>query len=118
MRRFPQVVFGRGTEPDPRFSLANERTFLAWMRTSLALMLTGLALEAFDASVQPQLRLGAALLLVALGILANVHSWMAWASTERSLRAGLALPGFAIPAIITGGSALAMVTVFVGSFIS
>jgi uncharacterized membrane protein YidH (DUF202 family) len=27
-----------GREPDHRFTLANERTFLAWMRTSLALL--------------------------------------------------------------------------------
>ncbi len=25
-----------GTEPDPRFTFANERTFLAWSRTALA----------------------------------------------------------------------------------
>ena len=27
-----------GDEPDPRFTLANERTFLAWVRTALALL--------------------------------------------------------------------------------
>lgn len=27
-----------GQEPDYRFSLANERTFLAWIRSALALM--------------------------------------------------------------------------------
>ena len=36
-RRFPARVYRAGTEPDPRFTLANERTFLAWIRTSLAL---------------------------------------------------------------------------------
>jgi putative membrane protein len=35
--RFPRWVYGAGDEPDARFSLANERTFLAWIRTSLAL---------------------------------------------------------------------------------
>ena len=35
-----------GSEPDYRFSLANERTFLAWIRTSLAL-LAGAAAVAF-----------------------------------------------------------------------
>lgn len=28
-------VYGQGEEPDPRFTLANERTFLAWMLMSL-----------------------------------------------------------------------------------
>ena len=34
--RFPKAVYGVGAEPDPRFTLANERTFLAWIRTALA----------------------------------------------------------------------------------
>ena len=36
--RFEQRVLGPGREPDPRFSLANERTFLAWIRTALTLL--------------------------------------------------------------------------------
>ncbi|SKW02462.1 inner membrane protein yidH [Mycobacteroides abscessus subsp. abscessus] len=36
-----------GTEPDYRFTLANERTYLAWVRTSLALIASGVALMQF-----------------------------------------------------------------------
>ena len=36
--RLARRVFPEGTEPDPRFTLANERTFLAWLRTTLALL--------------------------------------------------------------------------------
>ncbi len=43
-------MYAQGTEPDPRFSLANERTFLAWIRTSLALLATGVALVALAAT--------------------------------------------------------------------
>ena len=32
-----------GVDPDPRFTFANERTFLAWIRTALALVAGGLA---------------------------------------------------------------------------
>ena len=46
--RFPRWVYGVGTEPDARFSLANERTFLAWVRTSLAFSAAGVALEALS----------------------------------------------------------------------
>jgi len=47
--RFPRWVYGAGDEPDARFSLANERTFLAWIRTSLALLAGSIAVEAFTA---------------------------------------------------------------------
>ena len=43
---WPRWVYDGGTEPDPRFTLANERTFLAWIRTSIAFMAAGVALEA------------------------------------------------------------------------
>ena len=36
--RWPSSVYAHGHDPDPRFSLANERTFLAWIRTALALV--------------------------------------------------------------------------------
>ena len=38
----PPRSAGDGTEPDPRFTFANERTFLAWSRTALALVVAGL----------------------------------------------------------------------------
>jgi putative membrane protein len=51
--RFPRRVYEVGDEPDPRFTLANERTFLAWIRTALALIAAGVALEAIAVPVQP-----------------------------------------------------------------
>ena len=44
VQRKPASVYGQGDEPDPRFSLANERTALAWMRTALALVAAGVAI--------------------------------------------------------------------------
>ena len=67
--RFPRSVYGVGNEPDPRFSLANERTFLAWIRTGLALSAAGVALEALDLPIAAGLRLACASLLVRLGML-------------------------------------------------
>ena len=62
-RRWPRSVYGVGSEPDPRFTFANERTFLAWIRTSLALLACGIALEAVALPMQPQLRLAASVVL-------------------------------------------------------
>ena len=53
--RFPRRVYEAGTEPDPRFTMANERTFLAWIRTALALIAGGVALEALGLPLQPTL---------------------------------------------------------------
>ncbi|WP_425291524.1 DUF202 domain-containing protein [Acinetobacter baumannii] len=39
-----QLLLKVGEEPDPRFTLANERTFLAWTRTALALLASAVAL--------------------------------------------------------------------------
>lgn len=117
MARFPRRVFGLGVEPDPRFSLANERTFLAWIRTALALVLAGVALEALDAPVQAEMRLASALIFVALGLVAIVHAWLSWAATERSMRVAGPLPGLAVGAIITAGAAIATVGIIVGSLV-
>lgn len=92
VRRFPKRVYRVGTEPDARFSLANERTFLAWIRTSLALIAAGLALEAFELPIEPALRLTAALILILLGVLAPVQAWLGWMGAEKALRVGRPLP--------------------------
>jgi putative membrane protein len=91
-RRFPRWVYGSGTDPDARFSLANERTFLAWIRTSLALLAGGVALEALDLPVQADLRFAAALVLVVVGVVAPVLAWVGWARAERAVRLGRSLP--------------------------
>ncbi|RFA19062.1 YidH family protein [Subtercola boreus] len=96
--RFPRRVFTQGSEPDPRFTLANERTFLAWIRTSLALIAGGVALEALQLPVQPGLRLAAALVLVLAGIAAPLQAWFGWARVEQAMRAGRALPGSVLAA--------------------
>lgn len=100
--RFPRRLYSEGSEPDPRFSLANERTFLAWIRTSLALLAAGVALEVLGAGIQPGLRLSAALVLIVAGIGAAVQAWVGWMRSESALRSAKPLPAptFAIPVVI------------------
>lgn len=92
-RRFPRSVFGHGVEPDARFTLANERTFLAWIRTSLALIAGGVALEVLGLDLHPGLRLTASLVLLITGVVVPALAWAGWMRTERALRRGEALPG-------------------------
>jgi len=82
-----------GEEPDPRFTFANERTFLAWHRTALALIGGGLAVS----QLLPEFDLpgGRALLglpLIVLGGLLAFTSYGRWAANQRALRLGLPLP--------------------------
>lgn len=112
--RFPRSVYGAGDEPDPRFSLANERTFLAWIRTSLALLAAGVALEGLDLALQPGFRFAASVVLVVLGLLTPLQAWRGWARDERAmrLREPLASPTLASP--LTIGAVLAGLLVLAG----
>jgi putative membrane protein len=116
-RRFPRSVYGSGDEPDPRFSLANERTFLAWIRTSLALLAVGIAIEALQLHIQPVLRFIAAVIFVLLAVVAAVHAWLSWARTERAMRHARALPGLSTGPIIVVGVVLAVLLIVVGLFL-
>lgn len=106
-RRFPASVFTHGDEPDARFSLANERTFLAWIRTGLALLAGGVALEALGLGIQPGLRLAASLILIGAGVLTPLQGWFGWVQTERALRMDTALPSarLALPLTLLVGTA-------------
>ena len=103
-RRWPRGVYGVGGEPDPRFSFANERTFLAWVRTALGFVAAGVALAAVG-------RLGdglgvearvAALLLVLAGLVCGVGALTRWARNERALRLAEPLPSSALLLAVTG----------------
>jgi putative membrane protein len=87
-------------EPDPRFSYANERTFLAWMRTALGLITAGLAitqlLPPFD---MPGGRRLIGLPLIAMGTVIAVVSLRNWTANERAMRRGLPLPRSPLPRI-------------------
>lgn len=115
-RRFPRRVYEVGGEPDPRFSLANERTFLAWIRTSLALVAGGVALDAVALPLLPGTRVAAAGVLLLLGLLTPLLSWYSWARTERALRRGGALPSSAVTTLpLAVGIVLVAVLVVVGA---
>lgn len=64
-----------GEAPDPRFTFANERTFLAWNRTALALIAAGLAAAQFLHFHLHGLRLLIALPLIVLGAALSIASY-------------------------------------------
>lgn len=110
--RRPAWVFGVGEEPDPRFTLANERTALAWVRTSLALVATGLAAAVADDLVDtgPLLQVVSVVSVLVAAWLA-VTSVLRWARAERAMRLRRPLPaptGLAVAVLAV--LALAVVT--------
>ncbi|TFV83994.1 DUF202 domain-containing protein [Microbacterium sp. dk485] len=98
--RFPGSVYSQGGEPDARFTLANERTFLAWIRTSLAFIAAGIALELLGAELHAALRLAASLLLILVGTATPPLAWFGWAKTERALRRHEPLPAAPLGAVL------------------
>lgn len=114
-KRWPGWVYDHGTEPDPRFSFANERTFLAWLRTSLAMIAGAVALNAFEVPEHEPARVVIVLLLLVLGLLCAVASWLRWARAERAMRLDEPLPSSPLTPILTVGTAV--VTVILVAFI-
>lgn len=90
--RFPRRLYAQGTEPDARFSLANERTLLAWLSLGLALLSVGVALHSFANPLSDTARGLASGLLLAGGTLTPVLAWVSWWRTESALRRGTPLP--------------------------
>ncbi len=94
--RQPRWVYDEGDEPDPRFSLANERTFLAWVRTALAMLAGGVALHALEVPSTDWLRTVVVVALIAAGGLMCVLALVRWARVERAMRRREPLPSFGL----------------------
>ena len=108
MGRWPARVYGEGTEPDPRFTFANERTFLAWLRTALALVVAGVAVdvlvESGDADAGGYRPLAAALII--LGMAASAAAFTRWMANERAMRRQEPLPGMGLGPVLAAGVAV------------
>jgi putative membrane protein len=103
-----------GTEPDYRFTLANERTFLAWIRTALGLLAGGVAVhqlvERFDVRGA---RTVLALLAIALSAVLAVGGYLRWVAVQRAVRRGDRLP----PAPLVPLVAVVLVAIAIAAFV-
>lgn len=101
---------GSDIEPDYRFTLANERTFLAWLRTSLAFLAGAVAVvqlaQEFPVSWARQ-ALGLALTVLSIAS-AGIGVWR-WRVVDAAMRAGDPLPRFRAPWVLS--AAIAVVAV-------
>lgn len=105
--RWARSLLAQGRDPDPRFTMANERTFLAWIRTALALLAAGVGLEVFLVEqLAPLPRRVVAGVLVLLGGVLAVTAFTRWLATERALRLERSLPVPAVAPVLAAGIAL------------
>ena len=85
--------YEEGEDPDYRFTLANERTFLAWVRTSLALLAAAVALAQLVPPFHvPGARTVLSVVLAADGLAVVVLAYRRWAGNERAMRRQGSLP--------------------------
>lgn len=90
--------------PDYRFTLANERTFLAYIRTALALDAAGLAVAQFVRNPElTSLSVALAVLLTVLGLSVAALGYLRWRSSERALHRGEPLPALHLPLVVATG---------------
>jgi inner membrane protein YidH len=100
----------RTDEVDPRFTWANERTFLAWNRTALALIAGGLAAGQLGDFSSDVTRLLVALPPILFGAVLAVTSYRRWQANDRALRDDTPLPTPGVTALLAAGiAALAIV---------
>lgn len=117
----PRGSADEGTEPDPRFTFANERTFLAWSRTALALVVAGLGvvqlLPPFPGVPWGRHVLGVP--LIVFGAVVAVVAYGEWVRSQRALRHGQPLPRSVMPqllaAVVTVIAVIAAIVVLVSA---
>lgn len=113
--RSPRGVYDHGREPDPLYTLANERTYLAWLRLGITLLAAAVAIDRLflEHPWYGSRVLSLGLVVIAFGaVLVGVRRW--W-STELALRVRRPLPGFGVPllaalaVLLVGGGVILLV---------
>lgn len=91
-------------EPDYRFTLANERTFLAWQRTSLGLLAGAVAVVQLVPELSvPGARHVVGALLAALAVVTAAAGIRRWSRVDAAMRRGLPLPRHRTPLVLSAG---------------
>ncbi|WUH96946.1 DUF202 domain-containing protein [Spirillospora sp. NBC_00431] len=111
--RWTDRLLAEGSDPDPRFSLANERTFLAWIRTALALIAAGIGLALAGDLVEAPLRHVLAVGFAVAGAAVAAFAFGRWLRTERALRRAETIPPPALAPIMSYGLAVAAIVLLV-----
>ena len=100
--------------PDYRYTLANERTLLAWLRTGLALVAGGIAIATYAPDLGVTWGSGAvALALVFIGLATALAGYRRWRANEAAIGEDRALPESSVPGVLAAAVAVVAVVVAV-----
>ncbi len=103
------------SDPDYRFTLANERTFLAWVRTALGLLAGAVAIgQLSDPFGSNDVDVALALCLTGLSLVLAVGAYPHWRSTDRAMHAHRPLPRTALVPVLALGTVVVAVIVTIG----
>jgi putative membrane protein len=95
------VESGSEEDPDYRFTLANERTFLAWLRTALALLAAAVALVHLIGDGEPTTaERGVGVALAVLGVVVVALAMRRWRLVQVAMRRNLDLPRSNDPVLV------------------
>nr|WP_084506870.1 DUF202 domain-containing protein [Nocardia violaceofusca] len=110
---------GEGPELDYRFTLAGERTFLAWIRTALGLLAGGVAVHEL---VQPfghhDIRSVLAISCIVLSAVIALGAFGRWRLVGAAMRAGRPLPTTVMVPILAIGIAVIAMLAGIGLLLS
>lgn len=77
----------QGDEPDYRFTLANERTFLAWIRTALGFFGAAIAVDQLANNLNDSFyKLTICIVLLLISILCSMFAYINWRNNEIAMR--------------------------------
>lgn len=103
---------------DYRFTLANERTFLAWVRTALALLAGAVAvLHLLPLEWSEATRTAVGLLLTLLAGVITIYAPLRWLRVQRAMGRGAPLKLSMLPLITTFVVALVSLLVLLGNLL-
>ncbi len=107
-----------GHEPDYRFSLANERTFLAWVRTTFGLVALGVPMAGgIRGIILPGWHREIGLAAIGLSVVIAPVAYRRWRRTQLAMRLGVCLPRDPLPAVLSVGVAVLFTVTLLGGVV-
>ncbi|MEV6065690.1 DUF202 domain-containing protein [Nocardia sp. NPDC052001] len=117
--RIEELIEVGETELDYRFTLANERTFLAWMRTALGLLAGGVAVHELVKPFRHHgVRSAVAMSCIVLAGIIALGAYGRWRHVQSAMERGDTMPRTLMVPILAAGIAIIAVLAGIGLLLS